>query len=121
MSTLATFIDMKKSFDWDLLLFKILSQFDSKGKVYNVIASLYNNSKVCVKINNYKTSIFDITPGVKQGDAFSPTLPSMFINDLAADVKNLNCGVDAGGMHVSIHQYAEAMVLIAPNKNCVQK
>ena len=56
MSTFAAFIDMKKAFDWvdrDLLLFKILSQFGIKGKMYNVIASLYSNSTACVKINNY--------------------------------------------------------------------
>ena len=56
MSTFEAFIDMKKAFDWvdrDLLLFKILSQFGIKGKMYNVIASLYSNSTACVKINNY--------------------------------------------------------------------
>ena len=56
MSTFAAFIDMKKAFDWvdrDVLLFKILSQFGIKGKMYNVIASLYSNSTACVKINNY--------------------------------------------------------------------
>ena len=50
MSTFAAFIDMKKAFDWvdrDLLLFKILSQFGIKGKMYNVIASLYSNSTAC--------------------------------------------------------------------------
>ena len=45
----------------------------------------------------------------------------MFINDLAVDVKNLNCGVDAGGINVSILLYANDIVLIAPNENCLQK
>ena len=89
--------------------------------MYNGIASLYSNSTACVKINNYKTSIFDTTSGVKQGDILSPTLFSMFINDLAMDVKNLNCGVDAGGINVSILLYADDIVLIAPNENCRQK
>ena len=128
MSTFEAFIDMKKAFDWvdrDLLLFKILSQFGIKDKMYNVIASLYSNSTACVKINNYiyikkKTSIVDITSGVKQG-SLSPTLFSMFLNDLAVDVKNLNCGVDAGGINVSILLYADDIVLIAPNKHCLQK
>ena len=129
MSTFAGFIDMKKAFDWvdrELLLFKILSQFGIKGKMYNVITSLYSNSTACVEINNYtytyiKTSIVNMTSGVKQGDTLSPTLFSMFINDLAVDVKNLNFGVDAGGINVSMFLYADDIVLIASNKNCLQK
>ena len=102
-------------------MFKILSQFGIKGKMYNLIASLYSNAMACVKISNYKTSIFDITSGVKQGDTLSPTLFSMFINDLVVDVKNLNSGVVAGGINVSILLYADDIVLIAPNENCLQK
>ena len=45
----------------------------------------------------------------------------MFLNDLAVDVKNLNCGVDAGGINVSILLYADDIVLIVPNKNCLLK
>ena len=87
--------------------------------MYNVIPSLNSNSAACVKINNYKTSIFDISSGVKQDDTLSPTLFSMFINDLAVDMKNLNCGVDAGGLNVSILLYADEIILIAPNENCL--
>ena len=57
---------------------------------------------------------------MKQGDKSSPTLFSMFINDLAADVKNLNCGVNAGGINVSILLYADDIVLIAPDENRLQ-
>ena len=89
--------------------------------MHNVIPSLNSNSAACVKINNYKTSIFDISSGVKQDDTLSPTLFSMFINDLAVDVKNLNCGVDAGGLNVSILLYADDIILIAPNENCLYK
>ena len=48
--------------------------------------------------------------GVKQSDTLSPTLFSMNINDLAVDVKNLNWGVDAGGINVSILLYADDIV-----------
>ena len=107
MSAFAAFIDMKKDFDWVdgyLLLFKISSQFDIKGKIYNFIAYFYSKSTTYVKIDNYKTTIFDITSAT--------TLFSMFINDLAVAVKNLNRGVDAG-MNVSILLYADYIFLIA--------
>ena len=58
---------------------------------------------------------------MNQGDTLSPTLFSMFTNDLAADVENVNCGVDAGGINVSILIYADDIVLIAPDENCLQK
>ena len=78
---------------------------------------MYSFSEACIKINNYKTDYFPITCGVKQGDNLSPTLFSMFLNDLATGIKELNLGVDVDGCNVSILLYADDIVLIAPNEN----
>ena len=122
-SVFTAFIDMRKAFDWinrDMLLYKILFQFGISGKLYGAIKSLYSFSEACIKINNYKTDYFPLTCGVKQGDNLSPTLFSMFLNDLATGIKELNLGVDVDGCNVSILLYADDIVLIAPNENNLQ-
>ena len=66
--------------------------------------------------------VSDILPdiGTIQGDNLSPTLFSMFLNDLATGIKELNLGVDVDGCNVSILLYADDIVLIAPNENNLQ-
>ena len=51
----------------------------------------------------------------------SPTLFSMYINDLATGIKDLNCGVTIDDMNVSILLYADDIVLIAPEEESLQK
>ena len=123
LPTFTAFVDMQKAFDWvnrDLLLFKLMSQFNISGRMYKAIASLYTNSSACVRLNSHSTASFDINSGVKQGDPLSPTLFSMFLNDLALDVKSLNCGVNIDGTILSILMFADDIALIAPDEASLQ-
>ena len=43
----------------------------------------------------------------------SPMLFSLFINELAVGVKNLNLGIDIGGKKLSILLYADDIVLMS--------
>ena len=91
LPTFTAFIDMRKAFDWvdrDLLLFKIMSQFDIKGTMYNAIKSLYINLQCSVKLNNFNTQWFPISSGVKQGGTLSPTFFKMFLNDVQLKLKS---------------------------------
>ena len=52
----------------------------------------------------------------------SPVLFSMFLNDLATGINELNCGSKLNNLDVSILLlYADGIVLIAPNKASLQK
>ena len=51
---------------------------------------------------------------VKQGCKISPTLFSIYINDLAQEIKRLNCGINLDGTIISVLLYADDIVLIAP-------
>ena len=67
LPTFTAFIDFRKAFDWvdrDLLLFKLMSHFNINGKMYDAINSLYSSSSATVRLNNFKTSWFDISSGV---------------------------------------------------------
>ena len=58
---------------------------------------------------------------MRQGDVMSPVLFSMFLNDLATGIKELNCGIKVNNLDVSILLYADDIVLIAPNETSLQK
>ena len=83
------FIDMQKAFDWvnrDLLWYKLLSH-NITGNIYWAVRSLYSFNESCIKLNNLLSQWFEVNIGVRQGDNLSPTLFSIFINDLAIEIK----------------------------------
>uniref|UniRef100_A0A667YVB4 Uncharacterized protein n=1 Tax=Myripristis murdjan TaxID=586833 RepID=A0A667YVB4_9TELE len=63
------------------------------GKFYHAIRALYSAPKACVRVNETLTNCFPTPSGVKQGDALSPNLFAVYINDLAVKIKSLQCGV----------------------------
>ena len=67
------------------------------------------------------TNWFPTSFGVKQGDNLSPTLFSVFLNDLATEIKKLNAGVDTSDGTVGILLYADDIALIAPSEKNLQK
>ena len=123
--TFAAFIDLRKAFDSvkrNLLLYKICN-YGIDGKFYFSIKALYQNTTASVKLNNYITDWFETPNGVKQGDTLSPTLFSIFINDLAKEIKELKCGIAIGleNMYVCSLLYADDIVIIAPTEENLQK
>ena len=67
-----------------------------------------------------KTERFDVTNGVRQGDSLSPTLFSIYLNDLATEIKDLNVGVPVADMCISLLLYADDIVLFAPDEEKLQ-
>lgn len=121
-SVYAAFIDLEKAFDWvhrDLLLYRLL-QYNIDGKMYWNVKGLYRHNESCMKLNNVCTDWFTINSGVKQGDNISPTLFSLYINELATEIKNQNKGVTIGNTNVSILLYADDMVLVSENESDLQ-
>ena len=96
LSTFLFYIDFQKAFDSvdrNLLFFK-LSQIGISGRFYNAISAMYSNPRSKVLLNEYETDFFDCPIGVKQGDNISATLFSIFINDLAEEIKATGIGLD---------------------------
>ena len=83
----------------------------------------------------YKTEFFNCPLGVKQGDILSPTLFSMFVNDLSVELKNSGFGVSVDAVSdersssdgkfdskfiVNHLIYADDLVCIAPSEKELQ-
>jgi hypothetical protein len=79
------FVDLKKAFDsvHHFKLFDVLQKIRINGKFFKVLKAMYDKLMSCVRSNNRVTDFFDCPVGVRQGCGLSPTLFSLFINDLA--------------------------------------
>ena len=124
-STFVTFIDFTKAFDRinrDSMLLKLLNpNCKIDGKMYFLIKAFYNLTESCVQVNGNITGWFRTLQGVRQGDNLSPTLFAIYINDLAAGLKELNAGVKIGDDVVSILLYADDIALISPSEEEMQR
>ena len=58
--------------------------------------------------------------GVRQGDSLSPTLFSIFLNDLANSIKSAKLGIDIGTKNIEILIYADDVALTAEDENKLQ-
>ena len=117
--TFACFVDFSKAFDSVnrmALWHKIEHRFGISGPFLNLIKSLYDNVESAVKVNNDLTDWFEIQNGVKQGCILSPTLFSMFINDLAEDINTAELGVQCKENIVSSLLFADDLVILAENE-----
>ena len=122
-STFACFVDAKKAFDtvnreclWNKLL-----KLGIKGKMYHAVESLYNNVGCAVKVNDVITPFLNVNLGVKQGCRLSPTLFALYVNDLAEEIKALNCGIEMGDDQLALLLYADDVVLIGPTEESLQR
>ena len=77
---LPVFIDMCKAFD-TVSRTGLLYKLSQAGVCKFLYQAIYRKTEYCVLINEYVTSWFSNLDGVKQGDNFSPTLFSVYIND----------------------------------------
>ena len=140
--TFLCFVDFRRAFDsvnHDMLFHTLSSKFGIVGKMYKSLLSLYTNPITRVVLTApgeiYRTEFFNCPLGVKQGDILSPTLFSMFVNDLTVELKNSGLGVslDAVSDETSSSDgkfdskfivnhliYADDLVCIAPNANDLQ-
>ena len=118
----ATFIDLKKAFDFidrDMLLYKLLLH-NIDGKIYQSFKSIYANTSAFVRLNGETASCFNCKSGVKLGDNCSPTLFSIFKDDLVRGINALGLGINVGEAKLSILLYADDIVTVVYNEQDMQ-
>ena len=63
------------------LWFKLI-KYGVRGKILDIIASMYRDVKSKEKFNNKLSDEFSCMTGVCQGECLSPILFAMYINDI---------------------------------------
>ena len=118
----ACFVDFKKAFDSvdHKLLLQQLVTYGIKGNFLNVIKSLYNQVKSCVRGNDSLTDIFPSNRGVRQGCLISPVLFALYLNDLNRQIKESSQGVMVDDISIHSLLYADDLVLLAKNRKDLQ-
>ena len=78
------FIDFSQAFNkvWRAGLLHKLLQNNINGNFYRVINNMYQNIKSCISHNGILSNSFLSEIGVRQGENLSPTLFSIYLNDL---------------------------------------
>ncbi len=121
--TYACFIDFRKAFDSvdrDLLWNKLASRYGIRGRFLVALKKMYERVESCVRVDDSLTDWFEVSNGVKQGCILSPTLFSLFMEDLVQEIKDLKQGVVCADVMVSLLLFADDIVLIAPNPQNLQ-
>ncbi|KAL4240483.1 hypothetical protein ACF0H5_001275 [Mactra antiquata] len=112
------FIDFTKAFDYVVRdnLWSKLIKLGVRGKILNIIKSMYQSVKSRVKYCNQLSDSYTCALGVRQGECLSPFLFSMFLNDIENIyiVKGLS-GIDIDTIKIFLILYADDIVLFANN------
>ena len=119
-----TFVDMRKAFDSiyrNGLWFK-LYKCGIRGKMLNIMKSMYCNIKSCVQHLGNKSIFFDSLIGLKQGEVLSPLLFSLFVEDLEMFILNRDsCGLTLEEITVILLLFADDMVILAETAEDLKK
>ena len=125
----ACFVDFKKAFDsvWHEGLFFKLLYNNIGGNFYNIIKSLYSNSKCAIKHTKSRTPYFPYLKGVRQGCVLSPMLFNIYINELATIFENTSSDpfILPSGSKLSCLLYADDLIILSRSKfglqNCLNE
>lgn len=110
----ACFIDFRKAFDTinrDALFYK-LSYYNIDGPFFSIMKDMYKEVLYLVKISEGITDFFNSSVGVKQGCILSPTLFSLYINDLPSIFDSTCEPPKLNDNDISYLLYADDLVLI---------
>ena len=64
-----------------------------KGKMWRVIKTMYNSSRLAALLEGEKSSTFSVEQRVAQGCSLFPILFSVFISDLIEEIDRAQIGI----------------------------
>ncbi|XP_053395382.1 uncharacterized protein LOC123523921 isoform X1 [Mercenaria mercenaria] len=123
----AVFVDFTKAFDFlvrDVIWYKLI-KIGIRGKMLDIVKSIYCNVRSRVKYNNnISNEDFSCLLGVRQGESLSPFLFSIYLNDIEEHfmIHGFN-GIDTGMLKMFLLLYADDIhvVIMAESEEELRK
>ncbi|GFN85343.1 endonuclease-reverse transcriptase [Plakobranchus ocellatus] len=97
-----------------------LKQLNIDGKYLRIIKTMYWEQTAAMRIENKTSTFQDIKRGVRQGCVLSPDLFSLYSEIIMRNLDN-HSGIKVGGQSINNLRYSDDTVLIAENKEDLQK
>ena len=122
------FIDFSKFFDKinrEMMMYKLL-KYDISGPIYKIIKSVYCKTGYQVQIGDDISPMFYGDNGLKQGCCMSPTLSSIYQNDLHDMFRTDECDpLQLGSLLINSISWADDLILLSLSQqglqSCVSK
>ena len=117
------FVDFSKFFDSiirDMLLYKLL-RYGITGPIYDIVKSMYRNTRYQVRIGEQVSPKFCANSGVKQGCCMSPVLSNIFQNDLHDSFSEGCDPVLIGDTSVNSISWVDDLMLISTSAEGLQE
>ena len=94
----------------------------SGGKFYDLINSIYSNTKCSIKCGNQRTEYFNYCKGVRQGCILSPMLFNLYLNEIPSRLDNNDTDgiLLPNGSRLNCLLYADDLVLISNSTKGLQ-
>ena len=110
------FIDFTKAFDYIVIenLWYKLVKLGLRGKILDILKSMYSSVKSRVKFDNKLGNEFYFNLGVRQGECLSPLLFSLYLNDIEEQYINTDLeDIDINMFKVFLLLYADDIIIFA--------
>ena len=116
------FVDFKKAFDTvsHHILWCKLIRYGIKGKLLDLIKSMYEKVKSCVRSDDGLTKLFAYKRGLRQGCLLSPLLFALFLNDLNNFILDGAEGITLWDTSLCAMLYADDLILVAESSADLQ-
>ena len=103
------FLDIEKAYDRvnREMLGIVLEKIGLSDKIVNIVRSMYVDTKAKYRLGDIETDWVKSERGVRQGCILSPTLFSLYTEELAVRLRRMNAGVRVGNEKIGVLFYAD--------------
>jgi exonuclease III len=117
-----SFVDLEKAYDRvdRRLMWKTLEEYSVDRQLIGAIASLYSDSKSCVRILGRKSEMFRVGAGLRQGCVLSPLLFIIYMDRIARRSLGQE-SVRIGSVSVSHLLFADDLAILASSQSDLQR
>lgn len=115
-------LDATKAFDRVnyIKLFTLLESRNLNPCYIRYLLNNYIHQKLRVTYNGASSDWFGVSNGVKQGAVLSPTLYSVYVDNLLCKIRDQGLGCHIGNVCCGVIGYADDLLLLAPTRESLQ-